>query len=108
MTPVEEVYKRLGMNFPDINRYLENVNPEDREQVDRAIHGEQDLFEQIERPENFCIVTFSIRPPYTSHIGVVVENAYFIHSLKKVGVVKERLDSLFWNKRITGYWRVRA
>lgn len=49
-----------------------------------------------------------IRPPYTSHIGVVLENKYeFIHIMNRSRVTIERLDGLLWKRRVTGYYKPR-
>ena len=68
------------------------------------------VVEEIKEPEEGCLVTFWIRPPYTSHIGIVTKEDdgwYFIHVLKQSGVTKERLYHPLWKKRITGFYRIR-
>ncbi len=46
------------------------------------------------------------RPPFTTHIGVVLEDGYrFIHIMTKTEVTIERLDSLLWKRRITGFFK---
>ena len=96
---VKELYRRLGINLP------EYASTEDRSLIDLMINKNQQLFDRIERPTPFCIATFIIRPPYTSHMGVVTENCrQFIHIYDKASVVVSNLDHPIWSRRISGFY----
>ena len=73
--------------------------------VDYMINDNMSLVTEIENPEPFCTVTFSIRQPFVHHIGIVLSNTnYFIHVMQKRHVVIERLDSDTWKNKIRGYY----
>jgi len=64
----------------------------------------KDLFEQIDKPEQGCIVVFSFKPGHI-HVGTCIDNNRFIHILPKKNVCIERLDNFFWSKKIVGYYK---
>lgn len=100
-----EVYRRLGIALPEFSY---GSNPEDTF-LHSLINEERSYHEQIDRPEPYCLVTFTIRGKYTSHIGVVMDDGYtFLHILNGSKVSRERLDSIIWKKRVTGYYRWRG
>lgn len=73
--------------------------------IDSEISRAKPLFRELPGPEPFCLVTFMIRPPFTSHIGAVLEDRRrFIHIARKLRVCVERLDDPAWSRRITGYF----
>lgn len=105
-----EIYRRLGRELPEYHYFIEQINNDGKfqyENVDKMIKdGSKKWLIKIEKPESYCLVTFMIRPPFTSHIGIVLSDYYrFIHIMRKISVTVERLDSLEWKRRITGYWR---
>ncbi|MEK6531252.1 MAG: NlpC/P60 family protein [Deltaproteobacteria bacterium] len=94
-----EIYKRMGLRLPEFSyAFQESLLHKQIEEGSRK-------FVEIADPEPGCLVTFAIMPPYTSHIGVVVDGSRFIHIMKKTRVALERLDASEWRKRITGYYR---
>lgn len=96
----KEVYKRLGIDLPEYD------SPTSRETVDSVVQSQKGEFERLEQPLSYSFVLFSIRPPYESHIGIVLEDKKrFIHMLEGTGCSIERLDSMFWRKRIRGYFK---
>lgn len=105
-----EIYKRLGRELPEYHYFVEEINNDGKFQyasVEKMIKdGSKKWLTKIETAEPYCLVTFMIRPPFTSHIGVVLEDRYrFIHIMRKLSVAIERLDNLTWQRRITGFWR---
>ena len=97
---VKEIYARLGIALPEYGY----DSPDNFSLIHQLIHGGKDLFEPLEKPEPFCVVLFTIRPPYISHIGVVLENCNsFIHIMEKVCVAVEKLDHPIWSRRIRGF-----
>jgi len=63
--------------------------------------------ERVDKAEPGAVVTFWIDTPgFSTHLGFVTENGYeFIHILRASSVAIERLDK--WEKKITGFYRVR-
>jgi len=98
-----EFFKRLGQEVRDFN------NPEfTRKDIHNTIkYGEPLLnIEKIDNPEPYCFVIFEIRPPFISHIGVVLEDCnHFLHVRPKISTCIEKLDKYEWKKRIRGFYR---
>ncbi len=109
-----EIYRRLGIELPDfgsspsvswIHHKIIEETAEGREHRAEGSTPCPMRFAPCPGPEPFCLVTFMLRPPYTSHIGVVLEDGVrFMHILRKTEVTIERLDSQLWERRITGYF----
>lgn len=94
-----EVKRRLGQLPPDFE------HPETPEEIHRVILAATDRFAALAAPAPFSFVAFTIRYPFTSHVGIVLEDhVRFIHVLEKARVCIERLDSPVWKRRITGYY----
>lgn len=102
-----EVYRRIGKELPTFEYVVEEIHGiEGAKNIDKKIAKAKEMFKKLERPEPYCLVTFFIRPPYTSHIGVVLPDClHFIHIMEKTSVTIERLDAPEWERRITGFWR---
>lgn len=95
-----EAYKRRGiLDFPDASA------PENREEIHKLMMEGKEQFEEIQKPEEGCIVAFSIRPPYVTHIGVVIGKNEFLHINDKKRSMVTKLNDLFWGKRIKGFYR---
>ena len=95
---VHLVYERLGKELPDSHEYNELLSMHDK------IAEHKGEFLELEKPEPFCLVAFSIVPPYVTHIGLVLEDcSRFIHIMEKRNVTIERLDK--WQKRIRGFYK---
>lgn len=95
-----EIYHRLGRVLPDFNSASE------AEQIDAMIQNARPRFEEIPSPVPYCLVLFMIRPPYVSHIGVVMKDCQtFIHIMEKTSVCVERLED--WKRRIKGFYVAR-
>jgi cell wall-associated NlpC family hydrolase len=96
---VHLIYERLGKELPNF--------PEDYTElltIHNAVEKNKDKFIKLDKPEPFCIVTFSIYPPYVTHIGVVLEDCIrFIHIMEKRNVTIDKLDK--WQKRIRGFYK---
>jgi cell wall-associated NlpC family hydrolase len=94
-----EAYRLIGSELPETgSAVMPSV-------IDRLVEKNRPEFTQIERPTPFCLVTFSIKRPYTSHIGIVLDDCIrFLHIEQKMTACIERLDSPLWQRRITGYF----
>jgi len=96
-----EVAKRAG-----VTPYEFNIGIEDLHKRSDAINNGKESCIEIDKPEPFCIVTFKIRPPYVTHMGIVLEDCKsFIHILKKRSVSIARLDEPIWKRKIDGFYR---
>ena len=95
-----EVGRRAGIEYPEV------LTPEIAEAQDEIIRGTIDsFFQKIEKPEPYCIVTFSFCYPFVDHCGIVLADTnYFLHILYQHRVARSRVD--FWKKKIFGFYRL--
>ncbi len=94
------IYRRLGFSLPEFH------SSDESSIIHETIVTGKRQFDQFENPIPYSLVPFIIRPPFVTHIGVVLENKdSFIHILRKKCVVTERLSDPFWNKRAQGYYQ---
>lgn len=95
-----ELYRRLGKDLPQFS------HPTETSLIAQAVLEGKQVFEELSKPEPYCLVLFMVKPPYVSHVGVVLEDKIrFIHIMEKCSVCVERLDSLTWERKIRGYYR---
>lgn len=95
-----EVYKRLGKNLPEF------ISARDPKGIGITVNENMSLFEKIEKPEPFCLITLMIIKPFVSHIGVVLEDCErFINIFQKRNVCIEYINSERWKNRIDGFWK---
>ena len=96
-----ELNKRLDRQMPQ-----DYISMEDCYGIQEQINDAKlSIFHELEEPKPFCLVTFFIIPRVTSHIGMVLPSLYqFIHIMRNTSVSIDRLDSIEWKNRITGYW----
>jgi cell wall-associated NlpC family hydrolase len=96
-----ELYKRRGIILPEYQS-----NP-DFSVIDDSVNaGIRAWMMKLDQPEPFCLVLFSIRPPFATHIGVVMEDCRrFIHIMRKSRVSVERLADCMWYSKIVGFYR---
>jgi probable lipoprotein NlpC len=97
----KEVSKEVGINLPFMD------SPDQPSLIDNLISNAKPLFTRVEQVEPYCLVTFTVKPPYISHIGIVLEDCNkFLHILNnKRGVAVEKLDNISWQKRIEGFYK---
>lgn len=100
-----EVCKRAGIELPiketQILAAIDNIAT----RSDAINTGKEEDYIKLEKPEPFCVVTFSLRPPFVNHMGVMLDKHYFIHIMEKRSVVVERIDHKFWKSRVEGFYR---
>ena len=93
-----EIYRRLGRKLPEFGSA---VMPS---LIDKMVAENKPVFIELLVPEPWCLVLFRVRPPYVSHVGVVLEDRMrFIHIMRNTSVCIERLDALEWKRRIAGF-----
>jgi cell wall-associated NlpC family hydrolase len=96
----KEIYKRLGKSLPEYDIITEDVKI-----IDNVVEENKGKFIRLDYPVPFCLVLFSIIPPYESHIGVVLEDRRsFIHMQRNKGCCVESLNNRFWVNRIRGFY----
>lgn len=96
-----ELFKRRGMFFP----YYES-SPDPAIQSQRFVEGLAQYACPIDKPEAGCLVMFRVVPHCVSHIGMMLDELNFIHITKGTRVSVERIDSLVWQNKIAGYYKV--
>ena len=96
-----EIYNRNDLELPEV------VSPITCKTIHEGIMNNMiGVVEKIDKKESLCFVGFSFKPPYMSHIGIVLEDCKkFIHVSDKTRVCIERLDNLLWKNKITGFYR---
>lgn len=67
----------------------------------------KELFIKCDRPEPFDIVLLMVRPPFVSHCGVMLDAVRFIHIMERTSVAIERIDTIAWQRRVHGFYRLR-
>ena len=98
---VREASRRMGYDTPDY------YNPENDPSFLYAVGTKQEeYYISLTKPEPGCIVTFRVHHNYTTHIGIVLDDCdQFIHVMRNKNVCVERLHSIFWRDRITGFYK---
>lgn len=94
-----EIGRRVGIDFPPYPSYTSLQDKHD------AIMNGVKSWKKLDIPELYSIVVFSIRPPYVSHVGVVLENNRFIHICKGTSVTIERFDKDPWKNKVRGFYQ---
>lgn len=94
------VFAQNGVKLP---RY---VSPIQRAGIDELIKAETstERFKAIDAPQALCIVALMIRPPYVSHVGVMLDGHRFIHIMEKSRVAIESIKDPIWSKRVRGFY----
>ena len=92
----------VGKKTPDYN--YDEIDPEKIDRDFRAFG-----FVRLGRAHPFCLVTFMSVPPFSSHLGVVLDDCQtFLHN-RSGGPGRaciERLDSPVWRRKTTGYFEI--
>jgi cell wall-associated NlpC family hydrolase len=97
-----ELAKRNGQEIPD------SAWSEEPAEIDALLEvGYKRGFQLVNKPETGDFVTFKIRPPFVSHVGIIVNTMplEFVHITKGTRVSRERIDSLQWINKVAGYYR---
>lgn len=93
--------EQAGIDFPEMNNA-----PVEENLIDEIINENQNKLEEIEKQEQFCLVLFSITPPYKHHVGLVLDDCKrFIHIREGHRAKIDRLDSQLWKPMIKGFYK---
>lgn len=97
-----EVYRQHGIDLP-----TDYAAPVDNGERDAEIRNAMDSprFTKLDRPEVPCLVALMMRPPYVTHVGVMISPTEFIHIVEKIGVSVTNINLEIWTKRIAGFYR---
>ena len=96
----QEVCKRAGIYLPD-KKSIESLEA-------RSISiniGKKEDYIKLKKPEPYCIVTFSLCPPFVNHMGVMLDKHLFIHIMEKRSVTIEKINHKYWMSKIEGFYR---
>ena len=97
-----ELGKRVELIYPN------NFTPLETSEQDRLLNaGKDEYFTELKKPEPYCIVAFSVTPPFFDHCGFVIEDCkHFIHIMRGRRLAIQRLDNKILNKRLLGYYAI--
>ena len=96
---LRECGKRINMNLPEFD------SPTEDSLIHQIIISNKTLCEELSYPTPYCLVLFTIRGQYVTHIGMMIDNNRFIHIMEKSGVTVENINRLEWKKRIKGFYK---
>jgi cell wall-associated NlpC family hydrolase len=98
----------LGVELPNfIDEYPDAGDTKSSRRIigDIAVSEKQN-WEQVKTPKPLDIVLFRFGDTNT-HVGLAIDEKRFIHCEKKINTVIERLDSVKWQKRTEGIYRLK-
>jgi cell wall-associated NlpC family hydrolase len=106
---VRECQKRRGIVIPDLyaNAPTNYGYDEDFIDFDSFMKSFSNWF-KVEDRQFGDVVIFSRHRRVPDHIGMMVNDVQFIHSLEKSGVVLSRVTSEPWNDFLIGAYRYRT
>lgn len=72
----------------------------------KAFHenSNSSLWKRVDEVQVPCIVVFRDDGGFISHCGVCIDKYNFIHSVKDLGVVINKLNDSYWKPKIAGYY----
>lgn len=71
------------------------------------IEENYDRIEPEERRPGDVVAIYYPSMSWIGHIGILLTENIFIHARHKIGVTKDRLNSMAWKKRIHGFYRTK-
>lgn len=99
------VYKSFNVDLPDFNISCDDTNKIIKQvSITSSI---ETMFEQIEKPQEKCLVLMSTDPLYKgaiNHIGVYVGNGRFLHTFRKTQSCIEKITHPFWKRKIKEFY----
>lgn len=97
-----EVFKKYGKKLIDFH-----IDCEDEFNIDATAVMQMRTWPKVENPVNIdapLIVAIRNNPKLVNHVGIYIGNGRIIHTMKKTGVVIQRIEP-FLKPRIAGYFR---
>lgn len=98
---VRQILQDRGLQIPD---YAAQVTEERKAAALRELIVAHCYEVTDPRESDVILLRWAGQP---AHIGVMVDQTDFIHSLEGIGAHIESVTSSRWRNRIDGYWRVR-
>ena len=103
------IYKEiLNLDLPLINtEYSNGLDVNDTKSVFmkyEKLFVDCGDFETVRKPETFDLLLFK-RSGFVSHVGLVIDDNYFIHADLGADSCVERIAHRYWNRRISGIYR---
>lgn len=77
---------------------------QDTDRIQDLISQYKEGWEPISTPKEGCVVLFRILGT-ESHVGIAISETHFIHAREGQSSTIESFDSVYWNKRIAGYFQ---
>lgn len=103
---VKVVMARTGKRVPDFDVFVDRSMEAIEDQLRQGFDRFSGRFERAEIPEPGDVVAFSLGgDDLISHVGVVLDGTWFLHSRSGTGVRKSRLRSPMWRGFNRGYYR---
>lgn len=98
-----ELRRRAGLPMPE-----DYLSCSDLQKIGSSIEDGISRFAfEIPEPRPCCLVTFHLHPAYTTHLGFVLADCLrFVHVMERTPVAVERLDSLEWHAKISGFFEI--
>jgi hypothetical protein len=93
---------RYNIELPSFYHSYNTVKDIHRTSEVIAVHKEQ--WNALSTPEVGCVVLFRIMG-HDTHVGVYIGDNKFLHIRPGTNSAIESLDSVHWNKRISGYYK---
>ena len=95
--------KKFGHDIPDYKILAFEI-----EKIAVNFDSVINQWEKCEKPDEGLAVSFAINPKFpkvTQHFGVCLSKYKFLHTRTKTGSIIERLDSPYWSKKVSGFWK---
>ncbi len=98
------IYKDiLGIELPEF------TTPELLNDIYIKCDTSKKYFKRLDKVEPYSLVTFIIKYPLVSHVGVVLpDTKHFIHAFKNTGVCIQKLHEPVWKNKIEGFYTYEA
>ena len=97
----KEVFKRLGVEVSDDSFAQQAIEQYDIKKVSQIIEQGLKRWEEINEPENPCLIALSLGASgFINHVGVYIGDGKFIHTTRMRGAVTiERIDNPMYRNR---------
>lgn len=103
---VREVYQQCGIELPNYP-----ISCQDAAAIAAAVNAERRLdlvrpvWRQVPAAQPLAVVVFCVRiDRFPTHLGVCIDAATALHTMRSSGACLLKLDSTFWAQRIVGYY----
>lgn len=97
------LFKEYEIDIPDFK-----ISCSETLKVDSNVRSELKIgWKRIDKPVEPCLVVMSTSSKYSkmcNHLGVYIGDEIFLHTMKKIGVSKTKIDHPFYKHRIKGYY----